>query len=71
MREDWLTRLGRCKPFFPLTNDRPPHQQVFAPFMCAIAVPDAVSTSHGALPLIPGALPRTRDEWRRGAFFRC
>jgi len=51
MREDWLTRLERCKPFFPLTNDRPPHQQVFAPFMCAIAVPDAVSTSHGALPL--------------------
>jgi hypothetical protein len=71
MREDWLTRLERCKPFFSLTDERPSHQQVFAPFLCAIAVPDAVSSSHGALPLIPGTLPSTHHESRRGALFRC
>ena len=69
-KEDWLTRLEGSDRFFALEDDRSPHRQVFAPFLCAVAVPDAVSSSHGALPLIPGALPRDRYEWRRGAFFR-
>jgi hypothetical protein len=70
-KADWLTRLERCKPWFALEEDRPPQRQVSAPFLCAIAVPDAVSSSHGALPIIPGALPREPHEWRRGALFRC
>jgi hypothetical protein len=68
---DWVKRLEGCDRFFALEGDRSPHRQVFAPFLCVMAVPEAVSSSHGALPTIPGALPRERHEWRRGAFFRC
>jgi hypothetical protein len=68
---DWAKRLGGCDRFFALEGDRSPYRQVFAPFLCVMAVPEAVSSSHGALPTIPGALPRERHEWRRGAFFRC
>ena len=70
-KADWLTRLERCDPWFALDEDRPSQRQVFTPFLCAVAVPDAVSSSHGALPIIPGAPPRDRSEWRRGALFRC
>ncbi len=70
-KADWLTRLEQCKPWFVLDEDRPSQRQVFAPFLCAVAVPDAVSSSHGALPIIPGAPQRDRHEWRQGALFRC